>query len=150
MSKFNLPKIVRPIDLTAYAPELAEQLADASPPIMMWVNPPISMRESYEALTERSSEALDAFKAFKPSGDKGKDAEQAGGIHAGLTEAADALFAWWAGMWSQGKAPETHWTAEEVRALAHESRETDPAFWPWIQNACFELMAEHLKAARKN
>lgn len=153
MGKFNIPRIARPVDLAAYAPELAKEIAQAAPPIYMWVNPTRGVCSRYTELLQDGNKILKALTAAgKPEEDKADKAQIKAKMEE-LIRQSDALnqrmAAWWAEAWSQG--PETaRWTTEEVQSFLAECSEQDLALWEFIINECWRMVAEHRESARKN
>ena len=87
--RIEIPKIVVPVDMGDYAPELVGQC------LHVWVNPPL------DKLGEHMMLAAQASLASSPSS-KGGGEEQ--------------LMEWYVDVWSQGPEP-THWTLEEVHEI---------------------------------
>jgi hypothetical protein len=162
MGKFNIPRIARPIDLAKYAPELAQEIGEAPPPIYMWVNLTRGAQIQYGFIcleAQRIAKALTAAGKSdkglpKPAAGTGEaDEPQARAAIEELSRQAEALnqrtTAWWAEAWSQG--PETaRWTVEQVQAFLAECSEQDPAFWDFIVHECWRMVGEHRERARKN
>ena len=156
MGKFNIPRIARPVDLARYAPELAEEIAKALPPIFMWVNLSRDMRTEYftnQRETRRLNLAIQETgeKYERTETEKDKAAVKAGSevLVPQLTAVGTRMTAWWAEAWSQG--PETaRWTADEVQALLAECSDKDPALWEFIVDECWRMVSQHRESAQKN
>lgn len=58
----------------------------------------------------------------------------------------NALNDWYAVVWSQGEAEETHWTAREIVDL----QEKDPALLSWMVRATWTLRGEHISKKKKS
>jgi outer membrane murein-binding lipoprotein Lpp len=151
MGKFNIPRIARPVDLARYAPELAEEIAKAPPPIYMWVNLTRGARSQYAEIRRDSRQVLAALTAAGEA-DKEKIDEAKVAIQ-DLSRQAEALnrrmAAWWAEAWSQGPDM-ARWSIEEVEHFLIECSEQDPALWEFIINECWRMVSEHRESARKN
>jgi len=115
--KINFPKIVRPIDLSEYAPEIKGS-------VFVWVNP---SRQTLAELSEK-------FNALVES--EGKE-----GLEPFLEMMAELL--------SQGEK-DTHFSATELNELIEGTKETDPAFWPWLQGKVLELINEYRLGLKKD
>lgn len=145
-------KIVRPLDLREYAPEMETE-------IQVWVNPPRSLlvedagytmavgtvRKGLIELTRLAEEA-DA------SGDPARieDVRMQGRDLGGqLNELGSAQANILSQLWSQGEDPETHWSQDEVVALATRSADTDPALYLWLRRRTFEMISEYRAGQKK-
>jgi hypothetical protein len=154
VSKFNIPRIARPVDLAKYAPELAEEIAAAAPPIYMWVNLTRGFRSQYAEIRQESQKILEVLiAAGKPDKDKKAGEAQVKVKVEELSHRGEALndhmAAWWAEAWSQG--PESaRWTVEQVQAFLSECSEQDPALWDFIVAECWRMVNDHRESARKN
>lgn len=83
--------------------------------LRVWVNPPMEvLHEHTRALSNAKSEKL------------------------------DALFDWYAKIWSQGAA-DTHWTVEEITQLEQD----DPAMLGWMISQTWEQRREHTDRRKK-
>ena len=156
MGKFNIPRIARPLDLAAYAPELAKEIAEAPPPIFMWINLSRDMRTEYFA-NQREAHRLNLAiqeideKLQKAETEKDKAAVKADSesLVPQLAAVGARIVTWWAEAWNQG--PEAaRWTAEEMQSLLAECFEKDPALWDFIVDECWRLVNQHREGARKN
>ena len=119
--KINFPRIVRPVDLGEYAPEMKEQK------ILVWVNPP----------TGDLSAMLDSYK-LSLDGKKKEDKENAG---AAYIESLAVLL-------SQGET-DTHISPAELQELRDNTRETDPSFWVWLMARVMTEINEHRRGLKK-
>ena len=139
--KLNIPKITQAIPLTDYAPELVHD--DGSPAVVWaWVNPPAALINTHSALRARAQAAL---KTIKEAG--GDQAVQAAQMHE-LREVGAGLQAVFAELWSARSDPETHWTPEEVAALANNAE--NPALYGWLTNRTLAAINEYRSGLRKN
>lgn len=135
--KFNVPKIVRPVALTDYAPELTHD--DGTPAVVqVWANPPAALLTRHRELSQRGQTALAALKA---DGDKAAAVAELNAIGAALAD----LFA---ELWSQHADPATHWTAEDVTELANS--DANPALYGWLTRRTLAVIGEYRGALRKN
>lgn len=113
--------LTRPLPLDEYAEGLEIRFDDGPAKVVhVWVNPPRALREEHDRLLA--------------------EARQSG--------MSPELFAWYARLWSQHPDAATHWTAEEVQALAEN--DTDPNLLIWLQNRSIDMMTAHRSAKRKN
>ena len=153
--KINIPRIVRSVRLSDYAPEYGEQ------EVWMWVNPPKALTLQFQALTDEDNDLLARITELtKPLlGDGGEDVGEEA-----QAEIADALaplferrqvlagevFAWWAEMWSQHHDAETHWTAGEVQELAEAAMEHDPGFWRFLLEQTSATVKDYREQKKRN
>lgn len=148
MSKFNIPKIVRPLELAAYAPELAAEIGAAPSPIQMWINPPRCLLERFVDLQAQiRTTAEQISKAIEKK--KQVDQQQIKVLADGMAGLGDGMAAWWSEVWSQGDA-DRHWTKDQVREFQLRCMNEDPALWDFIVEGCWQLVREHRERARKN
>ena len=174
MSKIYLPKVVRPIDLAQYSPEMAAAIAapaDGQPTakqIWMWANPTETRKQEYRALQFRIDELLGMMKKNADQMVANKDARdkavregsqvptdvplpyKAEDLEVWMKEASRKANEWWAEMWSQHADPATHWTPEEVGDLGTACAESDPGFWEWIHHECWKLIHDYRAQAKKS
>ena len=122
--KINIPRVVRPVRLSDYAPEFGEQT------IEMWVNPPREKRLAFAAITAEYKVIQDQLNAAEEGDDTTAQVER-------IVELAGELHAWYAEMWSQG---EDEWTAEDVGELAKVALDTDPGLWDFVQESSLDAM----------
>lgn len=158
MAFLSIPKIVRVVALTEYAPELvypADHVRAGQPQgVHVWVNlPREAMMRRHEALAQMEraraarQAAVAALEDEKTSeADRLTARESLLAANGEIMLAARTIAEWFAEVWSQGPA-ETQWTAEEVIALG--GHETDPQLWPWLQEKTLALIAEHKLMAQK-
>ena len=125
--KVNIPKVVRPLPLSDYAPEFGEQV------IEMWVNPPRAKRLEFADITRRYKETLDQITATE-------DDDELQELVSAMEALAGELHEWYAEMWSQGK---DKWTAEEVKEFAAAALDTDPGLWDFVQEGSLDTMAAY-------
>jgi|PlaIllAssembly_1097288.scaffolds.fasta_scaffold191627_1 hypothetical protein len=171
MAKINIPRVVRPVDLGAYSPEMRTALEEAkasggsSKPLYMWVNPTLGRLQTFGALMARYDECVRMqagnakYVERKRKENEGLPPAQQIDVLAGLpyptdliqTSADDIarqLNVWWADIWSHG--PEgTHWTPEEIEELHAQCRENDPGFWEWIHAECWRMVHDYRDRAKK-
>jgi hypothetical protein len=118
--KINFPRIIRPVDLGEYAPEMKEQR------IFVWVNPPTgdlaAMLDSYKlSLVGEQAEKETAAKAY--------------------IESLSVLL-------SQGEK-DSHVSPAELQELRDGTRETDPAFWVWLMARVMDEINGHRRGLKK-
>ena len=151
--KINIPKIILPVSMTDYAPELDGQF------LQVWVNPPKSKLQEYDDLvTELQARELESARTTLFPADETKEAESSGLLKTfemlkhwlhikaqkkpvGIDE---KLLCWYAEMWSQG-SEETRWTVAELRLLEDQ----DPAFLSWMIRKTWETRADHIQRKKK-
>ena len=137
MSRLDIPKILKQLELAQYAPEFGDAV------IQVWVNPPRDMLRQYGELLGE----MKRLQAVIGIGDElnpdlvGQHAEALRSVH-------DHLKAWFASVWSQGP-DETHWSEEDIGALLEHSNETDPGLWSWLVEQTMRLIGEHRKRQKK-
>jgi len=137
--KFDIPKIIRPLEMSAYAEEM-EGLA-----LHVWVNPPRKVKDDYlnfQIEIVGLKQALDKLLAQKKAPAQSKIAVLDEKVVANNT----AVYEWYANILSQDSDPDTHITAEELRTMADE----DPAIYTFIAQGAWELITVHLENIRKN
>jgi len=137
--KFNIPKIVRPLEMSVYAEEM-EGLA-----LSVWVNPSRNIKKAFwdcQVELIGLKQELNKLMATKANpATKKIDAlnERVDGIH-------KTIYAWYANIWSQASDPDTHVAVEEIEAMTDE----DPALWIFIAQGTQALIEEHAEGTRKN
>lgn len=141
MPKLEIPKIIRPLDLRGYAPEMEVEL-------QVWVNPP---RERMVVMSGLGAAAGQARRELS-SAQGLAEAEAA----VAARQAAERLnqlgveqMRWFAEIWSQGPDAETHWSLEEVRRLVEHAADTDPQLWAWMTARSLEMIREHRDGQKK-
>jgi len=137
--KFDIPKIIRRLEMSAYAEEM-DGLA-----LHVWVNPSRNIKRAFwdcrvELIgLKQELNKLTATKA-KPADKKVDNLNgRVDGIH-------KTIYAWYANIWSQASDPDTHVAIEEIEAMADE----DPALWVFIAQGTQALIEEHNEGIRKN
>ncbi len=121
----KIPKIIRDMPLSEYAPEMGEAV------LKVWVNPDRAFVKRF----------MDISNTTAASGLFGT------GIEAATGKAPDTdllLSAWYAELLSQGPAG-TQVSGEELRDLF----EHDPALWGFIATKCWTLIDEHRTVLEK-
>ena len=134
--KFAIQRIVRPVQMREYAEEYGDEC------IWTWANPPRATRLEFYQIA-------DEYKKLVEGADSAEEGEQDTGLAGQLETLMGRFHEWWSVLWSQHSDPETHWSAEDVRELVDVARDTDPALWGWLQEACFEIMREHREGVKK-
>ena len=149
--KIVIPKIVIPVDMADYAPELQGQC------LYVWANPPMHVLQEYSRLlTElQADELASAQRALEaPAGEvgrsplwkafdqaklwlKAKKEEKATGVD-------PKLLGWYAEFWSHGPV-DARWTLDELQALEQD----DPSFLSWMIGQTWKARAEHLERKKK-
>lgn len=142
--KINLPKTVRVLELQGYDPENA---ALTGVGIHVWVDPPRAVLQEYDRINRQFASLL------QKSGDKPVKKttlldllarRKALSRQPAVEAYHQALYAWYARMWSQG--PEgTHWNVSELSTISAEN----PAFWEWLERSTWLLIEEHRGTIKK-
>jgi hypothetical protein len=132
--QINIPKIVKPLDLVDYAPEMAGAV------FQVWVNPPRKLLEDYDVLIMDAQKLIASMKDVTPT-----DAQK---IAKDFEANAVQLQNWYSPIWSQG-AEETRMTNEDVQALVKEMADTDPGLWTWLTGNTMRMIREHREAVKK-
>ena len=136
--KFKIPKIVRPLEMSAYAEEM-EGLA-----LQVWVNPPRNIKNDFDDLQikiiglKNESEKLLAAKKL--------DDKKAGALSKKVEAVNKSIYEWYANVLSQSSDPDSHTSADELKELTDE----DPALWIYIATGTQALIGEHSEGIRKN
>jgi hypothetical protein len=136
--KFNIPKIIRPLEMSAYAEEM-EGLA-----LHVWVNPTRNIKNEFDALQIKIfglKNELEKLLTTKKPDDKKADA-----LSGRLDAVNKSIYEWYANALSQASDPETHTSAYELNGLTEE----DPALWIFIATGVQALIGEHAEGIRKN
>ena len=137
--KFNVPKIIRRLEMSAYAEEM-DGLA-----LHVWVNPSRNIKKAFWdlqieliGLKQELSKLMDA--KSEPAAKK-VDAlnERVDGIH-------KTIYEWYENIWGQASDPNTHVAVEEIDAMADE----DPALWIFMAQGTQALIEDHAEGIRKN
>jgi len=129
--KISIPRIVKELSLSEYAPEMDEAV------IEVWVNPPRELLARWDAQAAAVAEARTLL-----------DNDPAAAARL-LNELGQQQMEIMAELWSQAPDEAGHWTVEEVQALVAGAAETDPRLWSWLVRRTFELISEHREARKK-
>jgi hypothetical protein len=122
VSKIIVPKIIREMPLSDYAPEMSAYA------LQVWVNPP--------------REVIRRFNLIMSTGDTSE-------LFAGQTAAPaisvdDQVSQWYSDILSQGE-PERRMSSDDLKALFDE----DPALWSFISSRVWQMFEEHREALQK-
>ena len=137
--KFKIPKIIRPLEMSAYAEEM-EGLA-----LQVWVNPPRKVKDDYLNLQIEIvglKRALDKLLAQK----KAPAQKKIDALDEKITANNTAVYEWYANILSQASDSDTHVAAEELKTMADE----DPAIYTFIAQSARDLIEVHVENIRKN
>jgi hypothetical protein len=138
--QIKLPKIIKPLKISEYAPGSEEE-------IQVWVNPPVALLQEYDKTIATAREliekSVDAQKG-KTFNDKLKRE-----IEAQSEEAGTAQIKILSEIWSQGPKL-THYSVEEIKKLIEGTRDADPMFWLWLKDKTIQLIAEHRNYIKKD
>lgn len=136
--KINIPKIIRELNLSEYAPEYGDAC------IKIWVNPPRGKMAKFETIRAELLEAYDhAIKSTEASPDQMQE------IGEQIEAANNKLYEWLAENWSQSEDPEDHWTVDEIIEMQKSSNDNDPELWRFIMRRSFELILEYREGRKK-
>lgn len=124
---FNIPKILKRIDMAEYTEELSGKF------LCVWVNLPLKLLREHAELT-RSDPSPDPSPNATHS-ERGEEEER-----------TRKIYAWYAQVWSQDGDAETHWTAKEIEAL----NDADPAFVSWMMRETWVARLEHVQKKKQN
>ena len=136
--KFDIPKIVRRLEMSAYAEEM-EGLA-----LHVWVNPTRNIKNSFSDL-QVSLIGLRA-EIEKLLGTKKASEAKAKALNKRVDAVTASIYEWYSNILSQASDPDTHTSADELKELADE----DPALWIYIATGTQALIGEHSEGIRKN
>ena len=117
--KIIFPKVVRPLPLSEY-------MAELTPVMQVWVNPPRAFLDSFGEISE-------IIKLKK--GEKIVPVER-------LTEYKGRVYAWVSELLSQGE-PDSKISTDELKLMVDETTSTDPQFWGWLQARIIAMIKDH-------
>lgn len=136
--KFNIPKIIRPLEMSVYD-ESMEDLA-----LSVWVNPTRNIKNAFLDLqVELGSLKLEMEKLLAT---KKADEKKAVTMGKKVDAVNKSIYKWYANMLSQSSDADSHVSAEDLMALAEE----DPALWIYVATGTQALISEHAEGIRKN
>ena len=137
--KFNIPKVIRRLEMSAYAEEM-DGLA-----LHVWVNPSRNIKNGFWDLqVELGSLKQELDKMLV---DKTKPAtKKVESLNKRTEEVNKSIYEWYANIWSQVSDPDTHVSAEELAAMADD----DPAIWTFMAQGTQALINDHTEGIRKN
>ena len=136
--KFDIPKIIRPLEMSAYD-ESMEGLA-----LHAWVNPTRNIKNEFTDLQIKIiglKNDLEKLLATKRADERKVDA-----LNKKVDAVNKSIYAWYANILSQSSDAASHTSADELVALADE----DPALWIFIATGTQALIGEHAEGIRKN
>jgi hypothetical protein len=151
--KIEIPKVIVPVDMGAYAPELTGKA------LHVWVNPPREKLNEYDNLVADVQEQetakarqvlLDEPKPEKPETSALlRTFERVASMLNFRRQSAaqgldERLLAWFADLWSYGPA-DTGWTVAELRQLEGN----DPTFLKWMIESTWQARKEHVERKKK-
>jgi hypothetical protein len=138
--KITFAKVVQPLRLANYAPEMGEQV------VQVWVNPPRDRRIEFLEMAEEIGKLTPL--RLPPNGRTERG--NSGGEIEKILALGERQAAWVAEMLSQHPDASTHWTVEEIKGLQEASGDTDPAFWRWLTGSIIEMMIAHRTLQKKS
>lgn len=136
--EIRIPKIVRPLALADYADEYGAAAMD------VWLNPPTSLYEQIDA-TMRATDDLVAELRKVAETDKARADE----IRDEINASSAKVNGWLSDIWSQGE-PETHMSVDDIKKLADETKENDPALFRWLVAQTWLMILKHRAGLKKN
>ena len=136
--KFNIPKIVRPLEMSVYAEEM-DGLA-----LSVWVNPTRNIKNEFTDL-QVSLVGL-KVEIKKLLGTKKASEAKAEALNKKVDAVNTSIYEWYSNILSQASDPETHVSADGLKELADE----DPALWIYVATGTQALIGEHSEGIRKN
>ena len=136
--KFNIPKIIRPLEMSGYAEEM-DGLA-----LRVWVNPSRNIKKAFWDLQiELIGLKQELNKLMETPKPATKKVEALNGRVEGVHK---TIYEWYANIWSKASDPNTHVAVEEIDAMADE----DPALWTFMAQGTQALIEDHADGIRKN
>jgi len=148
MKKFKIPKIIRRIELSEYAPEYEEHFFD------VWVNPSREERGAFSA-NIREIERLKS--RIIKLGTKPKDApddwkpneKEIDNATSDIKRLDEKILEWWAYIWSQGDDKKNHCSVDEVREFMEECEESDLGLWMFVTRNTSQMIFDHAAGVKK-
>jgi hypothetical protein len=136
--KFEIPKIVKTLNVGEYAAELEPVK------IVVWVNPPRALLVRHDEMIAKLATAMSKRLELGAGSevDAGELAKEIEAVRGEMTAVFSEL-------WSAGVDPETRWSAAEIDKLITGMFETDPQLWPWLRNRTIEMIREHREFVKK-
>ncbi len=142
--KFNIPKIVSPLLLTDYAPQMVNE--QGKPLIVyVWVNPPRDVMKAFFENQDAIKALSDELKQLQET--PPLNAECVTQLAEQMQQLAEQAATWFAQLWSQYPDPDTHWTPEEIAQLV--GHETDPGLYPFLSQRSIVMIHQHRGNERK-
>lgn len=133
----TIPKIIRPVPLADYAPELGAAA------VWVWVNPPSSrLAQFYEA-----RRVADALRPALARAIETQDADTFGRVRQELHQVGLEMGGVLSELWSQHSDAATHLSVQAVLDLAVS--DTDPGLYPWLLERSLALITAHQDRSKK-
>jgi hypothetical protein len=143
--KIKIPRIVRPLALSEYAPEYGD-LA-----LQVWLNPSGELIDAQDKRFARVRELTKQLEDINPLADGSSDRVRE--IDAELTQLGQETMTWLVKIWGQG-APETRMSIDEltefVKSLASDGENSDPMLYGWLVGKTWGRIIEFTKAKKKS
>ena len=131
--KFDIPKIVRSVAMSGYAPELGELV------FYVWVNPPAKLLREHDSIIADLKTAISqAVKEEIPDE-----------LLKRIDEGNDRIFEIYSQLWSQGPE-DCRWIKDELKSKVQEFAETDPQWWPWMRRRTLDEIGAYRTAIKKD
>jgi DNA polymerase III alpha subunit (gram-positive type) len=138
--KFNIPKIIKPLDLSIYD----ESMRGIE--IEVWVNPNRKMLdENQEIMNELAMFIKEVERIASADLDDDEKQKQLQLAQERSDHAMDRQNAWWATIFSQHSDDATHWTSEDIKILDEE----DTALWRFVRTAAASMIRDHREGTKK-
>jgi hypothetical protein len=133
--RFDIPKLIRPLELEEYA----EELKDIT--VQVWINP---TRELLDESTEIQGELAGFLQRIKAAleNDKLSDEKKQEAIDVENESMKGSLaheMEWWSKILSQSSDESKHLSLEDIRTLD----EQDTALWEWIRKSAAGMIRSH-------
>jgi len=136
--KFDIPKIIRPLEMSAYAEEM-EGLA-----LQVWVNPTRNIKNDFMDLQVSLiglKVEIEELLAIENAGDKKIES-----LNDKVDAANVSIYEWYSNILSQASDLDAHVSVDELKEIEDE----DPALWIFIATGAQALIGEHAEGIRKN
>lgn len=131
--KFNIPKIIRPLDLATYEEEMKGIV------LHVWVNPTRDMLNESVDIQFELAKIINLI-------EKPKEANIEKELIDGRFDAAiSRQYGWYSKTLSQKKDEETHLSSEDLKEISDQ----DLALWHFIRTAINAMIADHREGIKK-
>jgi len=136
--KFDIPKIIRPLEMSAYAEEM-EGLA-----LQVWVNPTRNIKNDFTDLqVSLIGLRVDIEELLAAENAADKKVET---LNKKVDVVNVSIYEWYSNILSQSSDPDARVSVDDLKEIEAE----DPALWIYIATGIQALIGEHLEGIRKN